>query len=370
MPQNYCVERTEGVRADDNERAEFTAFAETIAAVEHNHDFVVIDTPGNDSYLMRLAHAMADTLITPLNDSFVDFDVLGTVDPQTYALTGTSHYSEMVREARRHRRRVDQEATDWIVVRNRLSTLGSRNKRLLAEGLNDLGLQLGFRSAEGFAERVIYREFFPRGLTALDDINESTLGTRPNLSHVTAREEVQALARRPEASDRRKGQAPRRRPLGMVRRPGPPDRGPRRPGLTTIVHNDCLNAHEPVTARRAHCAAAPSWQPIAAMAAGSGCRHEQGPSRRPAPVAAPRPGQRAQSRPESSRREIDAFLDQVRSLGAVAAGRPARAADFRARRHHEPAADLGHAPASCRPTCSAKPARSAASTSSSSISAA
>jgi chromosome partitioning protein len=193
VPQNFCIERREGVRADDNERAEFDSFAETIATLEHSHDFVVIDTPGNDGYLMRLAHAMADTLITPLNDSFVDFDVLGTVDPQTYALTGTSHYAEMVREARRHRRRVDQEATDWVVVRNRLSTLGSRNKRLLAEGLHDLGLRLGFRSTEGFAERVIYREFFPRGLTALDDMNESTLGTRPNLSHVTAREEVQAL---------------------------------------------------------------------------------------------------------------------------------------------------------------------------------
>ena len=78
-------------------------------------------------------------------------------------------------------------------MRNRLSTLGSRNKRLLAEGLNELGLQLGFRSVEGFAERVIYREFFPRGLTALDEIDETTLGTRPSLSHVTAREEVQAL---------------------------------------------------------------------------------------------------------------------------------------------------------------------------------
>jgi chromosome partitioning protein len=82
---------------------------------------------------------------------------------------------------------------DWIVVRNRLSTLGSRNRRLLSEGLQQLGLQLGFRATDGFSERVIYREFFPRGLTALDDINESTLGTRPNLSHVTAREEVQAL---------------------------------------------------------------------------------------------------------------------------------------------------------------------------------
>ena len=136
---HFCVARGDGLRNDENEQAEFAAFAETVAAVEHKHDFVVIDTPGSDCYLMRLAHAMADTLITPLNDSFVDFDVLGTVDPTTYALTGTSHYSEMVREARRQRRKVDQEAADWIVVRNRLSTLGSRNKRLLSEGLQQLG---------------------------------------------------------------------------------------------------------------------------------------------------------------------------------------------------------------------------------------
>jgi chromosome partitioning protein len=193
IPLHFCVARSDGLRNDENEQAEFAAFAETIAAVEHNHDFVVIDTPGSDCYLMRLAHAMADTLITPLNDSFVDFDVLGTVDAETYALTGTSHYSEMVREARRQRRKVDQEAADWVVVRNRLSTLGSRNKRLLSEGLQQLGLQLGFRATDGFSERVIYREFFPRGLTALDRIDETTLGTRPNLSHVTAREEVQAL---------------------------------------------------------------------------------------------------------------------------------------------------------------------------------
>jgi chromosome partitioning protein len=193
IPVHYCVARADGAKVDDNETAEFSAFAEAIANVEHTHDFVVVDTPGADNYLMRLAHSMADTLITPLNDSFVDFDVLGTVDPTNYALTGSSHYAEMVREARRQRRLVDQVDMDWIVVRNRLSTLGSRNKRLLGEGLQELGKQLGFRSAEGFAERVIYREFFPRGLTALDNIDESTLGTRPNMSHVTARQEVESL---------------------------------------------------------------------------------------------------------------------------------------------------------------------------------
>ena len=153
----------------------------------------MIDTPGTDRYLMRLAHSMADTLITPLNDSFVDFDVLGTVDPATFAVTGTSHFAEMVREARRQRRVVDHATTDWIVVRNRLSMLGSRNKRLVGEGLQELSKRLGFRCIDGFAERVIFREFYPRGLTALDDLDEQTLGTRPNMSHVTARQEVDAL---------------------------------------------------------------------------------------------------------------------------------------------------------------------------------
>jgi len=136
---------------------------------------------------------MADTLVTPLNDSFVDFDVLGSVDPTTFAVTGVSHYAEMVREARRQRRLVDGGLTDWVVVRNRLSLLGSRNKRLIGEGLNELGLNMGFRLAEGLSERVVYREFFPRGLTALDDLNETTLGIRPNSSHLTARLEVKAL---------------------------------------------------------------------------------------------------------------------------------------------------------------------------------
>jgi chromosome partitioning protein len=154
---------------------------------------VVIDTPGSDSYMMRLAHSMADTLITPINDSFVDFDVLGTVDPTTFATVGVSHYAEMVREARRQRRLVDGGMTDWVVVRNRLSTLGSRNKRLVGEGVVQLAKQLGFRFVDGFSERVVYREFFPRGLTALDDINEDTLGIRPTMSHVTARDEVKSL---------------------------------------------------------------------------------------------------------------------------------------------------------------------------------
>jgi chromosome partitioning protein len=193
VPEHYCVARGFGVRLDEIEGQEFAAFAQAVSAVEQSHDFVVIDTPGSDSYLMRLAHSMADTLITPLNDSFVDFDVLGMIDQTTFEVAGVSHYAEMVREARRQRRLVDGGLTDWVVVRNRLSTLGSRNRRLVGEGVEGLAKQLGFRAIDGFAERVVYREFFPRGLTALDELTEDSLGLRPSTSHVTARDEVKVL---------------------------------------------------------------------------------------------------------------------------------------------------------------------------------
>jgi chromosome partitioning protein len=192
-PTHFCVERAEGPSLEANEAEEFASFSTAISSIERNHDVVVIDTPGADTYLMRLAHSMADTLVTPLNDSFLDFDVLATLDPTNFSVTGESHYAEMAREARRQRRLVDGKLTDWVVVRNRLSTLTSRNKRLVGEGLTELSKRMGFRCVDGFAERVVYREFFPRGLTALDDLDEAVLGTRPNLSHVTAREEVVAL---------------------------------------------------------------------------------------------------------------------------------------------------------------------------------
>src|SRR3990167_137826 len=193
QPTHYCVPRAESNSLEANEANEFASFSKANSAIEHTHDVVVVDTPGNDTYLMRLAHSMADTLVTPLNDSFVDFDVLAKLDPASFAVTGESHYSEMVREARRQRRLVDGRLTDWIVVRNRLSTLGSRNKKLVGEGISELGKRMGFRCVDGFAERVVYREFFPRGLTAFDDLDEATLGTRPSMSHLTAREEVIAL---------------------------------------------------------------------------------------------------------------------------------------------------------------------------------
>jgi chromosome partitioning protein len=193
LPRHHLVARSEGLRVDQNEAAEFSDFAEAVSAVERSHDFVVIDTPGADTCLARLAHSMADTLITPVNDSMLDLDVLGAVDAVTLKLTEIGHYAEMVREARRQRRLVDGRMMDWIVVRNRLTAATTRNRRVVAETLDALSARIGFRFVDGFAERVIFREFFPRGVTAVDSIDAAILGARPSLSHLTAQEEVRGL---------------------------------------------------------------------------------------------------------------------------------------------------------------------------------
>jgi chromosome partitioning protein len=184
----------ESLQILDNESSELLQFADAVSAMEGAFDFIVIDTPGSDTYLMRLAHAMADTLVTPINDSLLDFDVLGTVDAETQSVAGESHYAEMVRDARRQRRQLDGASTDWIVVRNRLSMLESRNRQLDFDRLNELSLRLGFRSIDGFTEREVYREFYPCGLTALDDLDEA-LRSRPDTGPMTARDEVTRLLR-------------------------------------------------------------------------------------------------------------------------------------------------------------------------------
>jgi len=190
----YFIENTDHPTAED-EAADGSALVEQVNALTQHHRYIVIDTPGRDSYLGSLAHSLADTLITPLNECFVDLDVLGTVDRATLNATGPSHYAQLVEEARRQRQLRDNGEVDWIVLRNRLSMLNSRNTRCVWQGLRDLSSLLSFRFVDGLAERVIFREFFSRGLTALDSLDAETLGTRPTLSHVTARLEIEALLR-------------------------------------------------------------------------------------------------------------------------------------------------------------------------------
>ena len=193
IPTHFCIGEQTISRSAEEEALVYEQLVETVEDVSKSHNFIVIDTPGHPSHLTSLVHTMADMLITPLNDSFVDFDVLATVDPKTLELTGPSQYAEVVLHARNERSFLNEAPTEWIVLRNRLSMISSRNKRLMGDRLQELSERLNFRCIDGLAERLIFREFYPRGLTAFDEVKETTLGTRPTLSHATARQEVQSL---------------------------------------------------------------------------------------------------------------------------------------------------------------------------------
>ena len=195
LPNHFRIDLSQVDSITDAQQEDFAAFDAAIREIQHSHDFLVIDTPGSNNYLMRLAHSMADTLITPMNDSFVDFDVLGTVDAETLEVADVSHYALMVREARRERRTIDDGLLDWVVVRNRLSSLTSRNQQNLLACAKELSLRLGFRLADGISERVIFREYFPMGLTALDDLETLNVEGRPTGSHASARREIENLIR-------------------------------------------------------------------------------------------------------------------------------------------------------------------------------
>jgi len=195
QPEHVCIARGDAVRVDDNERGELADFARAIAATEGRADFVVIDTPPHDTYLMRLAHLIADTLITPLNDSFLDLDVLASVDPVSLGVIGSSHYADMVGDARRRRRAADGKSPDWVVMRNRLTVLSSRHKRCIGADLAQLSRWLSFRVLDGLSERLVYRQLFPRGLTALDYAPEWKQLPDLNISVGGACREVAALKR-------------------------------------------------------------------------------------------------------------------------------------------------------------------------------
>jgi chromosome partitioning protein len=194
MPRHFRVEPASDLdSAAARETQEFEILAHRLAEVEAEYDFVVIDTPGFHSYLTRLAHSLADTLVTPINESFVDLDVFAKFQGEQLRVEEIGTYATMVAEAREQRFELDGQEIDWVVVRNRLGQLNSRNQENVIAGLEFLAEELDFRLAKGIGERNIFREFFPMGLTALDLFSERTLGTRPTMSHLAARREVRAL---------------------------------------------------------------------------------------------------------------------------------------------------------------------------------
>ena len=179
--------RADRARADERER-----LSAVLAELAPAFDVVVIDTLGSDNFLSRLAHALADTLVTPVNDSLVDLDLLASVDPETGEVAGPGPYAEMVWEQRKRRLMRGGGALDWIVMRNRLSSLDARNKRRVGGLLGNAGRRYGFRVIAGFGERVIYRELFLSGLTVLDT-HETGVGVGLAMSHVAARQELRSL---------------------------------------------------------------------------------------------------------------------------------------------------------------------------------
>ncbi len=163
LPRHHALDRGNSDNVRDNETWEFGAFATAISEVEHEYEFVVIDTPASDSYLMRLAHSLADTLVSPVNDSFINVDVFSRVHHDRTQRGQVAQYADLVLEARRKRRMVDQGIIDWIIVRNRMSSTQSNNAKQIAASLSRLASQLKFRPANGLHDRVIFRELFPSG---------------------------------------------------------------------------------------------------------------------------------------------------------------------------------------------------------------
>ncbi|RJK98860.1 ATPase [Paracoccus aestuarii] len=161
-----------------------------LEALERDCDFILLDCPGSHTRLSQMAHSLADTLITPMNDSFVDFDLLARISPEG-EVQGPSIYAEMVWNARQMRGQAGAGPIDWLVLRNRLGSQQMHNKRKVGGALADLSRRIGFRVAPGFSERVVFRELFPNGLTLLD--LKDAGGETMSMSHIAARQELRDL---------------------------------------------------------------------------------------------------------------------------------------------------------------------------------
>ena len=193
LPPHMRIDGSSRDRRHEADEQERLQLQQAIQMLHVAHDFIVVDTPGFDTNLSRVAHTMADTLVTPMNDSFIDYDVLARLDPETGAVVRQSQYAAQVRAARRQRSSEGGRMLDWVVVRNRLSTIGSRNQANVHESLRLLGMELGFRVVQGVSERVVYRELFAHGLTVMDEPVDHVDNLSARASHDSARDEIERL---------------------------------------------------------------------------------------------------------------------------------------------------------------------------------
>jgi chromosome partitioning protein len=192
MPIEHPVSSDGAALAKASDEEALARFGEAYAEASEGADFVLIDTPGADTAISRAAHNLADLIVTPMNDSFVDFDMLGVVDPVTLELTRHSLYSETVWNCRKVRAAKDRKMIDWVVLRNRLAPTEARNRKRLDERVQALSRKVGFRVGPGLRDRVIYRELFPFGLT-IADLSPAIRPVAMSLQHVAARQELRAV---------------------------------------------------------------------------------------------------------------------------------------------------------------------------------
>jgi len=192
LPDSHVIEKSQRATATEMEQEEQERFKSLLDKLEQDYDFIIIDCPGNDTFLARLAHTHADTLITPLNDSFVDLDLLAQINPDSYEVNKLSLYSESVWESRKRRSLTGKRGLDWVVMRNRTSSTDAWNKRHVHNVLIRLQRRVAFRYVTGLGERVVYRELFPKGLTLID-LHNIPNKVKMSMSHVVARQELRGL---------------------------------------------------------------------------------------------------------------------------------------------------------------------------------
>jgi len=189
MPMHFHLPDSTAKNIDLIEDEQRANFEQVLTKAKGYADYIVIDTPGSHSFLSKLAHSYADTIITPMNDSFLDLDIMAKVNPDDLTITSPSIYSQMIWEQKMAHAARDRGSIEWVVVRNRLSNLDAVNKRNVNHVLEQLSKRISFKIAPGFSERVIFRELFLQGLTLID-LTKINYGKAFNISHVAARQEL------------------------------------------------------------------------------------------------------------------------------------------------------------------------------------
>ena len=191
LPEHLSVTVRENP-TEEQRREDETAFMEQLEQLRNENDFIIVDTPGADSYLFRLAHVAADILITPLNDSLIDLDVLAKIEPETLTIRSPGHYAQTVWQARQKRASLKKPQMKWFVLRNRVMHVSTRNEKLIWKLLEALGKRINFTALSGLGERIVFRELFLKGLTLLD-LGKSKSGVSMSMTHLSARQELRMI---------------------------------------------------------------------------------------------------------------------------------------------------------------------------------